>query len=65
MLFRSLDRAFGLLTGKTRYGGAIAGGQAREWLAYARAMGRHRRLTSHPLNPKLFATQMVAEMPRS
>jgi len=27
-------------------------------------MGRNRLLTSHPLNPKLFAAEMVAGMPR-
>jgi DNA polymerase-3 subunit delta' len=36
---------------------------ARAWLTFARQMGEHRALTSHPLNPKLFSAQMLAEMP--
>ena len=59
----ALDRAFGALTGKTKYGGAAGAGDARAWLAYARAMGRHRTLARHPLNPRLFAGEMVAAMP--
>jgi DNA polymerase-3 subunit delta' len=60
----ALDRAFGALTGRTKYGGGAAPGDARAWLAYARAMGRHRLLTRHPLNPRLFAAEMVAGMPK-
>ena len=37
--------------------------QMREWLAFARRMGRDRALASHPLNPKLFAAEMLAAMP--
>lgn len=59
----ALDRAFGSLAGRTKYGGAAVPGDPRAWLAYARAMGRHRALTSHPLNPKLFAGEMLAGMP--
>lgn len=59
----ALDRAFAALSGRTRFGGSVVPGNAREWLAYAREMGRHRRLTSHPLNPKLFAAEMVSGMP--
>lgn len=59
----ALDRAFGALAGRTKYGGAAAPGDARAWLAYARAMGRHRLLIRHPLNPRLFAAEMVAGMP--
>lgn len=59
----ALDRAFAALTGRAKYGGSAAGGGARAWLAYARQMGRHRTLTRHPLNPKLFAAEMVAGMP--
>jgi DNA polymerase-3 subunit delta' len=61
----ALDRAFGALAGRTKYGGAAAPGDARAWLAYARIMGRHRLLTQHPLNPKLFAAEMVAGMPKT
>ena len=58
----ALDRAFAILTGSGKYGGG-GGGDARAWLAYARQMGRHRTLVGHPLNPRLFATEMVAGMP--
>ena len=37
---------------------------ARAWLTFARRMGEHRALTSHPLNPKLFSAEMLAGMPR-
>ncbi|HEY8069560.1 MAG TPA: DNA polymerase III subunit delta' [Burkholderiales bacterium] len=60
----ALDRAFAALSGKTKYGGAAVPGDGRAWLAYARAMGRNRLLTRHPLNPKLFAAEMVAGMPK-
>ena len=60
----ALDRAFAALAGRTRYGGSAIAGDARAWLAYAREMGRNRVLTSHPLNPKLFAAEMVAGMPK-
>jgi DNA polymerase-3 subunit delta' len=33
------------------------------WLAFARRMGEHRVLARHPLNPRLFAAQMLAEKP--
>ena len=60
----ALDRAFAALAGQTRYGGAPVPGDGRAWLAYARAMGRNRALTRHPLSPKLFAAEMVAGMPK-
>ncbi len=60
----ALDRAFAALSGHTKYGGATVSGDGRAWLAYARAMGRNRTLTRHPLNPKLFAAEMLAGMPR-
>lgn len=61
----ALDRAFAALTGRTRYGSAAVAGDARAWLAYARALGRSRPLTRHPLNPKLFAAELVAGMPEN
>jgi DNA polymerase-3 subunit delta' len=61
----ALDRAFSALTGKGKYGGRAAAGNPKAWLAYARAMGHHRTLTRHPLNPKLFAAEMVAGMPEN
>jgi DNA polymerase III subunit delta' len=61
----ALDRAFSLLCGKARYSvtSKPGRGDARAWLAYARIMGRHRLLTRHPLNTRLFAAEMVAGMP--
>jgi DNA polymerase III subunit delta' len=61
----ALDRAFAALSGRTKYGGASVPGDGRAWLAYARAMGRNRALTRHPLNPRLFAADMVAGMPKN
>ena len=61
----ALDRAFAALSGKTKYGGSAVPGDARAWLAFARAMGRNRALLGHPLNHKLFAAEMVAGMPKS
>jgi DNA polymerase-3 subunit delta' len=60
----ALDRAFSALAGRTKYGSAAGPGDGAAWLAYARAMGRHRTLTRHPLNHKLFAAEMVAGMPK-
>jgi len=59
----ALDRAFGSLAGQTKYGGAPRPGDARAWLAYARSLGRYRALTRHTLNAKLFAAEMLADMP--
>ena len=42
---------------------AAGAGRAYEWLAFARTMGRNRALVRHPLNPKLFADEMIAAMP--
>lgn len=39
--------------------------QTRAWLSFARQMGQHRLLVRHPLNPKLFSTEMIAGMPPS
>ena len=60
-----LDRAFGALAGRGKYGGTAVAGDGRAWLAFARAMGRHRALIRHPLNHKLFAAEMVAAMPET
>lgn len=62
----ALDRAFAALAGRPRYSISPVGtnpGNARAWLNFARAMGRNRLLARHPLNPKLFAADMVAGMP--
>ena len=59
----ALDRAFSMLTGRGKYGGGAGRGDPRAWLAFARAMGPQRALARHPLNPRLFAAEMVAGMP--
>ena len=36
--------------------------KARRWLAFARKMGENRALSRHPLNPRLFSTELLAEI---
>lgn len=63
----ALDRAlmaFGLPPKYQTGGPAPDRSQAQAWLAFARQMGQHRLLASHPLNPKLFSHEMLAAMPR-
>jgi DNA polymerase-3 subunit delta' len=59
----ALDRAFRTLGGREKYGSAPSKGSGLAWLRYARRMGRNRSLARHPLNPRLFAGEMLAEMP--
>jgi DNA polymerase-3 subunit delta' len=62
----ALDRAFTALGLPAKYQTGHSStdpAQARAWLAYARQMGQHRLLTSHPLNPKLFSAEMLAGLP--
>lgn len=62
----ALDRAFSALGLRPKYqtgAPAVPRAQARAWLAYARQMGRHRLLTGHTLNPKLFSAEMIAGLP--
>ncbi|MGH8705857.1 MAG: hypothetical protein ACREUO_10620, partial [Burkholderiales bacterium] len=64
----ALDRALAALGGRAKYSSCVAPsvpGDARAWLTFARAMGRNRLLARHPLNPKLFAAEMLAAMPPS
>lgn len=37
--------------------------QAKAWLAFARSMGERRALSRHPVNPRLFAAEMLAALP--
>jgi hypothetical protein len=60
----ALDVAFASYCGQAKYGEAKASTGAAGWLRYARAMGRNRLLAQHPLNPRLFAGEMLAEMPK-
>jgi DNA polymerase-3 subunit delta' len=54
--------AFGLAP-RFGLGGSAPPGDARAWLAFARRMGGNRALARHPLNPRLFAAQMLEEKP--
>lgn len=60
----ALDRAFASYTGTARFGAAKPSSQPAAWLRYARLMGRYRLLARHPLNPRLFAGEMLREMPK-
>lgn len=62
----AMDRAFVGLGGPARFG-TVAGRWAaqvspRQWLAVARQFGRDHALARHPLNPKLFAGEMVGRV---
>lgn len=62
----ALDRsllAFGLPPKYQTGGAKVAREDARRWLVFARQMGRHRLLSRHPLNPRLFSAEMLAGMP--
>jgi DNA polymerase-3 subunit delta' len=59
----ALNVAMESFCGRSRYGQAAGSAQAAAWLRYARQMGRNRLLASHPLNPRLFAGEMIAGMP--
>ena len=64
----ALDKAFSAFGLPPRYqtGGKAGTAQnAHAWLAYARLMGRNRRLTEHPLSPKLFSAEMLAKRPKT
>lgn len=64
----AFDRAFAAFGAEPKYGaGRVGSGGARggDWLAFARVMGRNRALARHPLNPRLFASEMLAAMPDS
>jgi DNA polymerase-3 subunit delta' len=60
----ALDRAFASYAGKARFGAAKPSSRPAAWLRYARLMGRYRLLARHPLNPRLFAGEMLREMPK-
>jgi DNA polymerase-3 subunit delta' len=64
----ALDRALVSVTGRGKYLPQTAGTggtpDSRAWLKFARDMGRNRALARHPLNVKLFVTDLLASMPR-
>ena len=60
----ALDRALASFAGRGKYGAkARPSANGAAWLSFARKMGRNRRLAGHPLNPRLFAGEMLREMP--
>jgi DNA polymerase-3 subunit delta' len=62
----ALDRSLSALGASPMFATTKAGtdqGDARSWLGFARRMGRSRQLVRHPLNPGLFAGEMVANLP--
>jgi DNA polymerase-3 subunit delta' len=65
----ALDQAFSSAGVEPKYATAGVGrpspARTYEWLVFARAMGRNRALARHPLNPRLFAAEMIAAMPES
>jgi len=60
----ALDKAFAAYAGRAKYGSARNTGDGAAWLRYARRMGRNRALARHPLNPRLFAAEMLAQLPK-
>lgn len=60
----ALDRVFATFTGRGKYGAAKPSGKGLSWLRFAREMGRNRQLVRHPLNPRLFAGEMLERMPK-
>jgi DNA polymerase-3 subunit delta' len=64
----AIDHALAGFGAAPKYGTAgtpTSPGSARQWLHYARLMGRNRTLARHPLNPRLFALDMLSGMPRT
>ncbi len=60
----ALDMALAAYCGRAKYGRSPADSRDGDaWLRYARLMGRNRALARHPLNPRLFAAEMLAAMP--
>jgi len=59
----ALDMAFATYCGRAKYGSSAGSPDGGAWLRYARLMGRNRALARHPLNPRLFAAEMLAAMP--
>jgi DNA polymerase-3 subunit delta' len=60
------DRALESFGLPSKYGceGVAKAGTGREWLAYARQLGRDRALARHPLNPGLHALAMLSGIPK-
>jgi hypothetical protein len=62
----ALDAALAGIGATPKYGSspqAADRSALRQWLACARDLGRHRVLARHPLNPKLFAAELLGMLP--
>jgi DNA polymerase-3 subunit delta' len=61
----AIDRSLAAFGLPARFGTPPGSGapDRAAWLAFARRMGEHRVLARHPLNPRLFAAQLLAEKP--
>jgi len=62
----ALDRALGAFGLPPKYSISqppVAAAQAKAWLAFARRMGPDRALARHPLNPRLFAAELLGRLP--
>ncbi len=63
------DQAMRSVTGRGRYfnykgtGKPAPISKARAWVAFAREANRYRVAAKHPLNPKLFASDLIGRMP--
>lgn len=60
----AMDRALASYAGRGKFGSAAASPEKLAWLQYARRMGGNRALARHPLNPRLFAEEMLQGMPK-
>lgn len=60
----ALDVVFRSYCGSTKFGDAKPSANGAAWLRFARKSGRNRALARHPLNPRLFAGEMLGEMPK-
>ncbi|MDH4172787.1 MAG: DNA polymerase III subunit delta' [Betaproteobacteria bacterium] len=59
----ALDKAFVSYCGRAKYGNTARSRDAVAWLRYARRLGRDRALARHPMNPRLFAAEMLKGLP--
>ncbi len=63
------DQAFRAMTGSGRFFSLGKGDKAtgasspKAWVTFARQAGQYRQAARHPLNPKLFAADLISRMP--
>lgn len=64
----AIDQAIAAFAGRRKYAASdvtVPRQKGASWLTYARQLGRQRALIRHPLNPRLFVTQLIADLPDS